>query len=656
MINHFQNLHGPGFGYVSDAAEPAACPCRPLLAFTGSERSSLDTSPKQRVCIVDTSTGTLTTVQHGANNARSPQWAPDGRHLALLSDRTDAGVYQVYMSDTTDAATPSNIQLVSSLPGTAESLAWSPDGSLLVVRMADLDADQAGALGSDLAGGKAGASSSWSPSVLARDVARGRRSAWGVDPSSQRARQMGETDTNVWEVAWLGKEKLLAVVSSTPDEDAWYDARLETLDLRSGTWRELYTGSAQLGRPVAAPSGQAAAVIEAVASDRGGIAGQVLLFDLANSTAAIPRALHLNGVDVTDLCWTQEARLSFIGLRDGHTVAGHYYVQSGTVEEHWTSTLTCGPLLPEAAVTPDGAFAVIAEGWEQPPTLCEVHHGRTRSITHFAHKGTDWLRTRIGSIERTEWTGADGLTIDGLLCKPRNQPGPHALVLNVHGGPVWAFRNLWQMRSPIVALLVARGYAILNANPRGSVGRGPDFVSRVLGDLGGADAQDLLEGVDEMIARHVADSTRVGVMGVSYGGYMAAWLPTLSRQFAAAVPIAAVTNWTSNHATSNIGRFDELFFQASPYDPLGPYVARSPVMHASSRHAPTLHIAGALDRCVHPSQAVEHHRALLDAGAESVLVVYPGEGHGVRQFPAYIDFCCRIVNWFERHMPPTAHT
>jgi dipeptidyl aminopeptidase/acylaminoacyl peptidase len=457
----------------------------------------------------------------------------------------------------------------------------------------------------------------------------------------------------VWEVVWLGKEQLLAVVSPTPDEDAWYEASLATLDLRSGKWRTLYTGTAQLGRPVAAPSGQAAGVIEAVASDRGGIAGQVLLFDLANGKPAVSRKLDLNGVDVTDLCWTQESRLSFIGLRNSHTVAGHYCLQPDVVEEHWNSTLTCGPLLPEAAVTRDGAFAVVAEGWEQPPALCEVHHGRARAIVDFAHDGTDWLRARIGNVEHTVWPGSDGLAIDGLLCKPRGQAGQHALVLNVHGGPVWAFRNQWQLRSPIVALLVARGYAVLSANPRGSVGRGSGFVRRVLGDMGGEDARDLLMGVDEMVNRGVADSARLGVMGVSYGGYMAAWLPTLSRRFAAAVPIAAVTNWTSYHATSNIGRFDELFFRASPYDPLGLYISRSPVMHASRHHAPTLHIAGALDRCVPPSQAVEHHRALLDAGAESTLVVYPQEGHGVRQFPTYLDFCCRVASWFEQHMPVT---
>lgn len=510
--------------------------------------------------------------------------------------------------------------------------------------MAELDAHQAGALGSGTTGETKGRASSWMPTIHAEGIVRGRRSAWVVDPSTHNARRVGG-DVNVWEATWMGAEQLLAVVSSTPDEDSWYNARVAALELRNGKWRTLYAGPKQLGKPLGSPSGRTAAVIEAVASDRGGIAGEVILLEPA------PRKLDLNGVDVTHLCWTRESHLSFIGLRNGRTVAGSYCLEHNRVEEHWNSTLTCGTLLPEAAVTHEGYFVVISESWEHPPALCEVYNGNERIITSFAHSGTNWLQSRIGIAEHTTWRSTDGLEIDGILCKPVGRDEPHPLVLNVHGGPVWAFRNQWQMRSPIVALLVACGYAVLSANPRGSIGRGPAYIDSVLGDMGGEDAKDLITGIESTIACRIADPTRVGVMGVSYGGYMAAWLPTLYRHFAAAVPIAAVTNWTSYHATSNIGVFDELFFRASPYDPCGPCAKRSPVMHASRDHAPTLHIAGALDRCVPPSQAVEHHRALLDAGAQSALVVYPQEGHGVRQFPTYLDFSYRVLSWLEHYMP-----
>jgi dipeptidyl aminopeptidase/acylaminoacyl peptidase len=66
---------------------------------------------------------------------------------------------------------------------------------------------------------------------------------------------------------------------------------------------------------------------------------------------------------------------------------------------------------------------------------------------------------------------------------------------------------------------------------------------------------------------------------------------------------------------------------------------------------PTLNICGALDRCTPPQEAVQFHNALLENGVKSVLITYPDEGHGIRKFPATIDYTARLVGWFEAHMP-----
>jgi dipeptidyl aminopeptidase/acylaminoacyl peptidase len=131
---------------------------------------------------------------------------------------------------------------------------------------------------------------------------------------------------------------------------------------------------------------------------------------------------------------------------------------------------------------------------------------------------------------------------------------------------------------------------------------------------------------------------------------MATWLPTQSDTFAASVAIAPVTNWTSNHNLSNIGAFDRFFFQQSPYQPGGIYHQRSPVNFAGLSRTPTLQTVGARDRCVPPSQAVEYHNALEEAGVECELVTYPLEGHDIRGDSAYMDFCERTIGWFDRHL------
>ncbi len=222
--------------------------------------------------------------------------------------------------------------------------------------------------------------------------------------------------------------------------------------------------------------------------------------------------------------------------------------------------------------------------------------------------------------------------------------------MNVHGGPVWAYTDRWPRHS--VHPLAARGYAILMPNPRGSAGRGRDFASRVVGDMGGADAGDILAGIDALVARGVADPERIGVTGGSYGGFMSCWLPTLDTRFAASVAISPVTDWYSQHFNSNIGRWDADFLAGAPTDPGGPYRDRSPVMFADRVRTPTLITAGLNDRCTPPGQAIEFFRALRWSGVETELVLYPEEGHGVRAFPTVIDLCARAIGWFDRFMPP----
>src|SRR5262249_51201976 len=122
-------------------------------------------------------------------------------------------------------------------------------------------------------------------------------------------------------------------------------------------------------------------------------------------------------------------------------------------------------------------------------------------------------------------------------------------------------------------------------------------------------------------------------------------------RFRAAVPVAPVTNWYSFHNTSNIGYFDRIFLKDDPFGASGKYFDRSPLMFAGNVKTPCLNIGGSLGRCPAPTAAAEFHQALLEHGVESELVIYPQEGHGVRQFPATIDYVTRTLAWFERFMP-----
>jgi dipeptidyl aminopeptidase/acylaminoacyl peptidase len=146
----------------------------------------------------------------------------------------------------------------------------------------------------------------------------------------------------------------------------------------------------------------------------------------------------------------------------------------------------------------------------------------------------------------------------------------------------------------------------------------------------------------------------VGITGGSYGGFMSAWAITQTERFAASIPAACCSDWLSFHNTTNIGRFDELFLQSDPYDTAGDYFTRSPVMHARKCRTPTLLVHGELDLCTPLGQAVEMYQALVDAGCEAELVVYPREGHGWQEREHLADSWRRAKEWFDRHLTPQA--
>lgn len=638
----FRRSLEPGFGQVTAAGEPSVRPDCGAVAVTGTILDKLEGVGQTRIAIADDQG--LRVVTGGPSNDRFPQWSPDGATLAFLSDRAEAGVFRLFLLREGLA------EAISTPPvdGTVEYCWWSPDGRRIALGVAGLGADLAGGQGSGTTKAKDGDGPSWLPETQGGPSEQEWRSVWVYDVDGDTVRRASPDGVNVWEATWLGPDRIAAVASpGDPGEGAWYTANLVAIDVTNGSEVVLLKPAAQLGWPAGSPDGRLVAVVEAVCSDRWLVAGDVRLIDTATGDV---RTIDTSGVDVTGLQWLNGARLGYVGVRDLDTVAGTYDVDTGTGTELLATDKSSGHRFPEAAFAPDGTAALLLERYDQPQAITLVTVDGATELASLTHPGTDWVRSIAGTAESVSWTASDGLEIQGILCRP-DGAGPFPLVVLIHGGPVWGYRSRWRMGYDYTTLLVNNGYAVLHPNPRGSSGRGQDFARAVAGDMGGADAHDILTGIDALVERGIADPDRVGLTGGSYGGYMSSWLITQDQRFAAAVPIAPVINWYSQHHTSNIGFFDAIFLDDDPYAATGRYHDRSPVMHAGNARTPTLLVAGARDRCTPPTQAVEFHNALRENGVETELVIYPEEGHGVRNLPARIDFATRLLTWFQRHMP-----
>jgi dipeptidyl aminopeptidase/acylaminoacyl peptidase len=645
MEEHFRKALEPAFGKVSDANDAAPSPDGARIAFTGSKLDRLEGTPSTRICVADVRSGGFEEVTGGPNSDRLPRWSPDGNRLAFLSDRKEEGRHQLYLLQ---VGRVGEAVLTPAADGTVEYHHWSADGSQILLGVAGLGAELAGVQGSgSTAKGEAEEIPSWVPEVEGGPDETSWRRAWVFDLQGNESRPVSREGLNVWEAVWCGPGRIAAIVADGPGEETWYQAPLATIDLDSGKETVLYRSDRQLGVPASTPSGRRLAVIEAICSDRLVVAGDILLID---PDGGDPTRISTHGVDVTHMVWKDEDRLFYIGLRGMQVVAGELDASTGEAVELWASDESCGFVYPEAQPAGDGAFALVLQSYDRYPEVALIENGHVRTVASLAHDGSRYVRSLAGRLERVTWFTPDNMEIEGLLALPEG-PGPHPLVANVHGGPIAAVVNKWGMRGILTAFLVSRGYAVLSPNPRGSSGRGQSFAQMVYGDMGGGDAQDIMSGIDALIERGIADPERLGVTGGSYGGFMSAWLVGQTERFAAAVAVSPVTDWYSQHLTSNIGHWDRLILNDDLSTPGGQYFARSPIAFAHRVRTPTLLTAGSVDRCTPPGQAREFYQALLENGVETELAIYPGEGHGVRKMPATIDFAARLVGWFERHMP-----
>ncbi|MGZ4389485.1 MAG: S9 family peptidase [Gaiellaceae bacterium] len=590
-------------------------------------------APESSIWVAPVAGGEPAPVTAQPGSDRYPAWSPDGSLIAFASDLGHPGRFSLQVLAVEAGAT----RAFGDIPGTVEWLAWMEDGSELLVLAADLGADGAGSDGA-------------------------KRVDSGADPWVSRPKQFwrrlycverdGTTrpvelpGVNVWEVAPAGPGRLAALVSDDPSEDAWYEAEVALISLADGSIRTVYCPARQAASVAASRDGSRVALVEGLSSDRGLVAGTVRVVDTETGEVT---ELPAGGENVTFAGWRDDESLWVGGWRSLGTTCGVLSLRD-EYEELWSGDAFVGEGFGSSyAATADGSLlAGVMTATGRPPEIVTLARGSREwtalSALNDRLRGEEWTSTaQIG------WTAPDGLAIEGLLVQPVAERPAGPLVVIVHGGPTAQWVHEFAPSAGLAHVLAAAGYAVLLPNPRGSAGRGDAFVSANLRDLGGGDLADVIAGVDACVAAGVADPARVGVVGQSYGGFMAAWAAVTTDRFAAAVACSCISDWFAYHLTSNVARFDELFLGDDFADPNGLYRQRSPAFNI--RHlTPTLIINGELDLCTPAGQGRELHRALVDAGCESEYVVYPREGHWCVEREHLLDYWARIQRWFDTHL------
>jgi dipeptidyl aminopeptidase/acylaminoacyl peptidase len=321
----------------------------------------------------------------------------------------------------------------------------------------------------------------------------------------------------------------------------------------------------------------------------------------------------------------------------------------GSVERLADGDVVCSSL-----AAGGGRVVAVASDRGRPGEVCLVEDGALRPLTR---NGSRWMARFRQDPERIAVTHREGHTIDAWLLPARGRRRRGPLVLQVHGGP-----NLSHGPTPWLEMLALAdaGIHVLYANPRGSTGYGEAYASAITQAWGDRDASDLLRVVERAVRQGLADPGRLGVMGLSYGGFMTNWLlANHPGRFAAAVSENPVTDALGMLANSDAGRWlgREVTGEEVPLERLDRWLAMSSFTRIHRNEAPLLLLQSENDLRCPPGQSDIVFTILRGLGREVELVRYPDEPHigGLFGRPdRRVDRLERIVGWFTRHLRPAA--
>jgi dipeptidyl aminopeptidase/acylaminoacyl peptidase len=251
------------------------------------------------------------------------------------------------------------------------------------------------------------------------------------------------------------------------------------------------------------------------------------------------------------------------------------------------------------------------------------------------------------SAEVVQWRN-DKLDIEGIFTAPPAEVAkpPYKLIVYPHGGP--------HGRSALgfdftVQLLAAHGYAVFQPNFRGSTGEGKKFLDADRLDLGGGDMRDILTGIDKLVKDGKVDPQRQFVYGTSYGGFMTSWLVGHTHQFRAAVAQNAVTDMNMMWGLTDIQSWTQWELGGTPWEQPERYRKHSPLTYADKVKTPTLILHARDDRRCPLPMGKAFYQALLANSVPTQMVIYPDEGHGIRQPRHREDVLRRVLAWFAKY-------
>lgn len=582
-----------------------------------------------------------------ANDTR-PRFSPDGKALLFLSDRTEKN--QVWVMPMTGGEP----QKLTDLPNGVGAAEWSPDGQrLFLLAPSGEKRFIVGKQDDPIA--RRITDYTWRfDGVGYRDE---HTSVWIVEIATGKAKRITAPTYNVESAAWSPDGKHIAFVADMRPE-----AALEEL---SALWTVEAQADKQPRQVAQLPGGVFTATwapSQQIAYLGNGKPHQPWWADMELHVAqegqtrrlAADRHLHVTNSTYGDFQdgevlappapqWLDQQNLVALVAHKGEAHP-YRFGTNGDVE---------ALAQPEAiglAIATGGGRVAVSASQGGPTEVYAVEKGALRPLTV---DGGRWFIPFKRPLQRIEIAHPDGHKIDTWLLVAKGERTKAPLVLDVHGGPNASFGPTPWLE---MNALADAGIHVMWCNPRGSLGYGERYSEAVHGRWGEPDSTDLLEVIDWAVEQGLADRSKIGIMGLSYGGFMTTWmLGHHPGVFAAAVSENPVTDMLGEYATSDGGRSigREAVGVEDMTDHLQQFLDVSPYTKIHHNKAPLLLLQAESDLRCPPGQSEMVFNILRVLGREVEMIRYPGESHVmfiIGRPDRRIDRVERIVGWFQKHL------
>jgi dipeptidyl aminopeptidase/acylaminoacyl peptidase len=600
----------------------------------------------------------------GHHRDAAPRWSPDSRSLAFVSDR-DNDRSQLFLLSLAGGEP----RQLTSLKRGAGTPVWSPAGDRIAF---SARVDIEGIVSQE------GQSDERGKPPRARIVTRVRYKADGegflealrrhlfvldVHASSATPRQVTDGDYDDAEPSWSPDGSLIAFTSNRErDRDLSLLNDVWIVPGAGGRPRRLTHHKGQASQPVFSPDGTRVAFLGhergwEYGVNTGLLEATVQAADVTCLSGDAPHELENSAnSDVRDPAAPTAPRYT----SDGRAIltlascAGSVEVLKLNLDGGPPEVVLGGrerEVASFSAARDDRIVGLVADA-THPYEIVALDHGQERRVTHENDALLETLA--LSPAEPFEVASTDGVSVHGWVIKPVgfSERRPWPLILEVHGGPETMYAATFMHEFQVLA---GRGYAVVFTNPRGSKGYGEAFTARIFADWGNQDAADCMAVLDAAASWKWVDSTRLGVTGGSYGGFMTSWLLGHTRRFKAAVSQRGLYNFVSFYGTSDIGAwFGDYVLGGPVYERDELYRERSPITYAAEMHTPLLLLHSESDLRCPIEQAEQLFVRLRRLGKTEVeLVRFPEENHNLSRSgrpDRRVERLERIAGWFDTHL------